>query len=61
MKEKIDIRGSGQKGAGAGTRRPWQPPRIISRESLEVIAAACTGAGAKPDAAHCGLSGNYRS
>ncbi|MCG8461197.1 MAG: hypothetical protein MI919_33340 [Holophagales bacterium] len=34
-------------------RRPYEPPRILSRERLEAMAAACLQPGSKPDPVLC--------
>lgn len=38
---------------GAGSPPAYEPPRITFDEILEVVAATCTGAGAKFDAGTC--------
>ena len=43
-----------EKGAGEGeTRLPYEPPRIVYRESLEVIAALCSDLDSKQDGIVC--------
>ena len=39
----------------AACPKPWQRPRILSREPLEAVAAACVPAPpGKPDSIQCG-------
>jgi hypothetical protein len=40
-----------------GGRRAYEPPRILSREPLEVVAAICTGYNSKAAAPQCGTLG----
>lgn len=40
-----------------GDKRPYQPPRIVSREPLEVVAGICVGFDAKSAPPQCGLLG----
>lgn len=46
MKEPADDRVMEERPAGTGgeqrAKRPYQPPRIVSRSALEVIAVACS-------------------
>mgnify|MGYP006908204713 CR=1 FL=1 len=37
----------------ATEKRPYRPPRILSRESLEAVAVVCTDASAKADPYAC--------
>lgn len=40
-----------------GAKKPYQAPRIVSREPLEVVAALCAGFNAKGAPPQCGLLG----
>ena len=43
-----------QRPAGeGGNRLPYEPPRILYREPLEIIAAVCTDVDSKPDSISC--------
>lgn len=37
----------------AGARLPYETPRILSREPLEVLAVSCSDVDAKPDTVSC--------
>jgi len=40
----MDERSEDKPGAGQGAKRPYEPPRILSREPLEAVAAVCSPA-----------------
>ncbi len=44
-------------GRRTGKKRPYEAPRIVSREPLEVVAALCAGFNAKSAPPQCGLLG----
>ena len=43
-------------GASATQRRRYERPRILSRETLEAVAALCSGVTAKADPISCPLA-----